>query len=452
MAKKKYLLDTNILMKYPLSPWGFDDNEVIVTAMTVEELDNNKNKPGDTGFQARTALRKLDELRAEAVKQGTKLSEGVKINETDRETFGVFRIVNSWPMPEEEIPQGWAKDKPDNMIIMCAKALDAILISEDKGVCIKSDEIGLESQSYKNVEIDVDTSYTGRGEIYLPTKLVDMLAEKDGVVNCSKIECGDKFTENEYFIVRDAANPEGHTVLAKYQSGFLTGIRETSNLKDCKIKPRNVGQKFALDALLDENIPLTILKGQAGTAKTFLAITAGMQGLKDGLWDRIIVTRNNVTMDDDIGFLPGDEQEKLGPLVRGVTDNLATYFRLQGHAERDIPVMVEDYLTNGMIDVEGLGYMRGRSISNAFIIFDEAQNSTPHQIKSVITRLGENCYACITGDDMQIDNVKLDRKNCGLTYASERMKGSALCAQITFNDDECVRSLLAKEAAERMAD
>lgn len=438
---KSYLLDTNVLMKYPGSIYGFDDNHIIVTATTIEELDNNKNAPGERGFQAREALRRIDELRIRAKEQGKSLSDGVLLPNN-----GIFKIERNH-VTEESLPQGWSLQKADNRIISCAKNMNAILVSEDRGICIKADEIGVPVENYRNAEVVTSDEYTGYREIYMKAELVNTIA-KQGCIQITELDLDQALVENEYLIIRDASNPQKHTVLGRYSQGYIKQLIKLP--QDCKVKPRNALQEFAIDALLSDDISLVILKGAAGTAKTFLSITAGMQGLLEK-WDQIICTRNNVEMDKDIGALPGDEMDKIAPLVRGILDNLRNYLTIQGTAHEDLEESIDDYLESQRIKFEALSFMRGRSIMNSFLILDECQNSTPHQIKSIITRAGEGCKVIICGDPGQIDDIKLDQRNNGLTCASEVMKGSICTAQITFREEDIVRSELAKEAATRMA-
>lgn len=194
-----------------------------------------------------------------------------------------------------------------------------------------------------------------------------------------------------------------------------------------------------------------MLIGEAGTAKTFCSVVAAMYGYNQDKWDQIIATRNNVEFDKGIGYLPGDEQEKVSPLLRGITDNLRTYLKIQGTDEQDLNATVNDYIETGRISVESMGFMRGRSITNSFLILDEAQNATQKQVMGIVTRAGLHTKIVICGDPNQIDDVTLDKKNNGLAFAAEVMKGSVNCAIINFTDDECVRSPLAKDAAARMS-
>lgn len=438
---KSFLLDTNVLMKYPNSLYGFDNNEVVISSTSIEELDNLKTAKGETGYQARQALDRIDAVRKLGKLQGEKISEGVIINEQK----GTVRIENDH-MFTDALPSGWSLEKPDNRLIAVAMNLKAILVTEDRGLSIKADEINVPVESYKNAEVKITGEYTGRTELTLPEELIQVIM-KEGTAPAG--EYADGLIENEYIIAHKMEDPS-KSVLLRYRAGSFKKLTDVKQYG--KVIPRNVGQQFAMDALLSPDIPLVILIGEAGTAKTFLSVVAGMYGYSHDKWDQIIATRNNVEFDKGIGFLPGDEQEKVSPLLRGITDNLRTYFRIQGTAESDIQQSIDDYLGTGRISIESMGFMRGRSITNSFLILDEAQNATPKQVMGIVTRAGEKTKIVICGDPYQIDDVMLDRKNNGLVFAAETMKDSQYCALVTFKESECVRSELARAAAERMRD
>lgn len=438
--KKNFVLDTNVLMKYPDSIYGFDDNTVIVTATTIEELDTLKTAKGETGYQARQALEKIDKLRILAKEEKERLSDGVKINNKR----GIFRIENDH-VSEDSLPEGWSLTKGDNRIISVCKALKAILVTEDRAMSIKADELNVPVENYKNAEVEITGEYTGRKELLLPRDLINTVM-KEGNADAGEYKEG--LTENEYIIAHPMDNPE-QSILMRYREGSFKRLVNAS--KFGKVKPQNAGQRFAFDALLSDDIPLVVLIGEAGTAKTFCSIVAAMYGYNQDKWDQIIATRNNVEFDKGIGYLPGDEQEKVSPLLRGITDNLRTYLKIQGTDEQDLNATVNDYIETGRISVESMGFMRGRSITNSFLILDEAQNATQKQVMGIVTRAGLHTKIVICGDPNQIDDVTLDKKNNGLAFTAEVMKGSVNCAIINFTDDECVRSPLAKDAAARMS-
>ena len=434
--RKTYLLDTNILMNHPDAVYGFEDNTVVVTGTTLEELNHLKDGPGERAARARAAIRVLKDLRLQAGSRGFRLADGLPINNDT----GKFRIENN-SIDASVLPQGWDIALADNRIISAAKKLDAILVTEDECMSFKAQDLDVRVQSYKNAEIAIDDRYTGRGELYLPQSAIDELMRNAELTTDKK----EKLTENEYLTIYNADDPD-KTVLARYRNGKLKKLSELSH--SCKVKPRNAGQRFAIDALVSPDIPLVILIGEAGTAKTFLSITAGMDMLHEQ-YDAILATRNNAEFDKEIGALPGSEMEKVSPLLRGITDNLRTYLRIQGTDKESLEQSVEDYLMTD-IHIESMGFMRGRSVTDTFMILDECQNATPLQVMGIVTRAGERSKIVICGDPNQIDRTVLTKATNGLTFAAHAMKGSPYCAQVWFKDSECERSVLAKDAAARM--
>lgn len=450
---KKYLLDTNILLNYPTAIYGFEDNEVIITSTTIEELDNLKQGKTEKAFQARETFREvLTPLRKKAQRDHVNLQDGIKINRGR----GLFRVEPNH-ISEKNLPQGWSLEKPDNRILSACNGLGAILVTEDQSLLFKAMSMGLPAQEYKNAQITFDDDYTGRSEITLSAEEMKQVQE-NGFVRADGRKTK-QLSENEYLIVHDRDNPQ-HTILARYGGGAFHRLYTLS--RSCKVKPRNAAQQFAIYALMapPSEIPLVILSGEAGTAKTFLSITCGMDQLIEH-YEQIIATRNNVEFDKDIGALPGDEQEKVSPLLRGVTDNLRTYLRIQGSNPlskqkrnlselAEINQVIDDYIVSGRISIESMGFMRGRSITDSYLILDECQNATPLQVMGIVTRAAEGCKIVMCGDPNQIDKITLTRQTNGLVFAARAMQHSPACAYVAFEDSECERSFLAKEAAERM--
>lgn len=469
--KKNYVLDTNILMHCPSSILGLDDNNVFVTDVTIQELDKHKKDLGETGFNVRHVVKFIKELQGDYEK-GIELSNG-----------GTFYIISGQPIDnkqlnienKEEGETNWDNSISDNLILGAViklkeedKEKETILITNDSLLNIKARILGVPVQEYKNEQILTEHSYTGRDTLYIDANHIDQLY-RDKELNFEEefyeyLESEEKILyDNEFILVKDSPIRETSTksALCVYREyGNVKKLvlidNEDVKLKNYNIVPKNSGQTFALSALLApaSELPLVILKGQAGTAKTFLSLAAGLVGLysdkNENQYNKILITRNNVLFDSDMGYLPGTEEEKMAPLVRGLYDNLEEILRLSGSGDPEISMQIEDMVDTGLLKVESMAYMRGRSISNTYIIIDEAQNATINQILGIITRVGIGSKIILCGDENQIDNLKLDKKNNGLVYASEKMKGSSLCAQITFNDKECVRSALALEAANRL--
>ncbi len=460
-AKKIYVLDTNILIQQPNSIFGFDDNIVVVTGTTLQELDHKKTAPGEVGYNAREAIRVIDRLKDEGnYIEGIKFSNG-----------GMFKIEPDG-VDKTNLPEGFSIESPDNRIISSTVSLkskfgkNVILVTNDVSMRVNATICNVEAQGYHNEEVrHKDDAYTGRCNLYISEKLFNKLS-------LDKIICVDDsfefyfdakkvdVIENEFCIIHSASHPQKNTLLGMYKNGMIELIEDDKN-RPFEVTGKNSAQKFALHALMKspEEIPLVIIKGPAGSAKTFLSIAAGLDGAyhqgkygKGDMYQKVMITRNNVLSDTDIGFLPGTLEEKMGPLVAPFMDNLESL--LKGNSEEsvfEIKNQIDDLFEDGIIEICSMAYMRGRSITDSFVIIDEAQNASTGQILEIISRAGKGTKIIIAGDPDQIDSPRLDKINNGLVFAAEKMKGSPLCAQITFTKDECVRSPLAMEATKRLS-
>lgn len=448
--QKTYILDTNILIETPYSIYGFEDNDVVITPTTLEELDALKKAPGETGYNAREAIRILGEL-----KENGNMLEGVNLP-------GGGKLRVEFNHIKEELPEGWSVEKPDNRIIQCAKALHkltdgkAILVTNDVSMQIKASIAGAVVQNYKNTQVKAESvKYTGRREVYASGTAFNKFSKEKGM-DLSDLYAEDELelVNNEFLIIHNCDQPKS-TQLGVYRKGIIQPLRY-ANCNPSGVTPRNVGQIFAQEALMmpANEVPLVILKGPAGTAKTFYSLAVGLEKVMNANdYRTLLITRPNIKFDEDIGYLKGDEMEKIAPLIRPCYDNLELLLTDDIKNEnKDIMASKIDYLfQKGLIKAEAMAYMRGRSLANLYMLVDECQNSTPNQILGLITRAGVDTKIVITGDVKQIDNPKLDKRNNGLAFASERMKGSDLCMQVAFDGEgECVRSALAEEAAERL--
>lgn len=472
--KKTYVLDTNILIQSPNAVFGFDDNNVVITATTLQELDGLKNASGETGFKAREAIRVISQLSKEG-----NLLEGIAINKNGSKN-GTFRVEPNGTS-ESHLPKGFSLDKPDNRIINSTLSLvhaevaserkkgklgdvksNVTLITNDIAMRVNAEVCGLNVQGYRNEQLETDNYYTGRQEVEVSTKTLEKLYkidnQKDKTFALSKYLPKDLFNSlqfelNEYAVFSD--NNGGQVVgrCISKEDGEYTFKLLNKNLHPMEVKARNNGQRMVLDALTApvEEIPLVIVKGAAGTAKTFLSLAAGLDQTLEGDFDKVMITRTNTLSDADMGFLPGSLEEKMGPLVAPFMDNLESLFKgYENGSAEEAREQIEDLFDRQTIEICAVAYMRGRSITNSYLIVDEAQNSTVGQILEIITRAGEGTKIVICGDPDQIDNPRLDRLNNGLVWASEMMKGSDVCAQVTFTKEETVRSKLASVAAERL--
>ena len=464
---KTYVLDTNILESTEgRAILGFDDNEVIITHTTQEELDKHKDIKGELGYQARQTI-KLIESILDNKKEDESVLKGIRL-----ENGGTFRIVTNYL--QSTMPVGWSLERPDNRILCTTKTLaeqgserQVILITNDVSLKTKAIAMDIPVQKYQNDQLVTDEFYSGRTNIQVTDTCINKLFEKkelkiSGLSNKNRKESylldeSDKilFTslaENEFVVLEGIT---GGSALV-WRKGDTLKLIDSENKPVFGIAAKNVGQKFSLEALKAsvEECPLVILKGPAGCGKTLLALAVGLSYTYDSkahrTYDSIVITRSNTLTDEDLGFLPGDLEEKMSPLLAPFFDNLR--FLLGKHEEEkaQITLQIDDMLETGVIEITSLSYIRGRSLRNTFLIVDEAQNLTRLQAKTIATRIGQGSKLVICGDPNQIDNPKLDKKNNGLIYLSEKFKGSALCAQVEFLNSECVRSKLAIEAINRL--
>ena len=453
---KAYILDTNILLDSPRAIFGFDDNTVIITGTTLQELDSKKTAPEALGFNARETCRIIEKLRLKG-----DLTAGVPMDNA-----GVFKVIlnaGQWHMPS-----GYSEDKPDNQIINTVLDIkknqghmfnQVILVTNDTSmrinasVCAAACGFSDFVESYRNDHVSSAEMYTGKRELHVSKEAIDYIY-KNKMLPPEAIFRGDipEPVENEFFILQS----DQSSALAVYRNHELKLI-DTKTLHPCHVQPKNASQTFALWALMQpvEEIPFVILKGPAGTAKTFLSLAAGLDQAYDlrahRSYDSVLISRNNVMADADFGYLPGELEDKMNPLLAPFFDNLESLLRGNSDEDREcISRQIEDMIDSGVIEICALAYMRGRSITNKFLIVDETQNATRSQIRDIITRAGSGCKIVICGDPEQIDAHNLDKLNNGLVFASEKMKGSPVCAQISFTEEESVRSELAKEAIKRL--
>lgn len=439
-AKCIYMLDTSIILASPYSIFSFDEHDVYLTDITLDELTKQAASP--TGNRnAGESLKLLSDLN----KKGN-LWEGVKL-----ENDGTVRVYDTkqWVTPVIEGEHG-----AETIIRACQeinKSQTCILVSLDTVQRIKADKVGVLAEEFKT---EAANAYLGRREVTIPeirfqefyqNKCLD--AEKAGI---------EAPVVNEFFILRNASSPNS-SALARFDGRRLVPLRYADS-HPYGVIARNAGQKFALEALMmpAEEAPLVILKGPAGTAKTFLSLAVGLDKTFQGSekeFRRVLAIRPNEMMDKEIGFLPGDEVGKIEPLFRPIFDNLETLTHMEKISKDgvDIDNYAHELISRGVVSLQALGYMRGRSITDTYMIFDEMQNSTPVQAFGLVSRAGDGSKIIICGDPEQIDNPYLDSRTNGLTYTADRMKGSPLCWTVTFTDEECVRSKLAQEAIRRMS-
>ncbi len=453
--KKTYILDTNILLSDPRALFGFEDNHVVITQTTLQELDSKKTASGEIGYNARETVRLLETIRKTAVNNDL-------TNETSIETGGTVQIM---PDNMDLLPQTFSKERPDNRIIGSAlyladirKIEPVVLVTNDVSMRINASAAHFNNcEEYRNDHVPENAEhYTGIYEYEDPEGRYSYELKTNQIagVPLDKFDFGDHvFHENEFAVFKN----DWKKVIAIYRTGLggvgrFYMVAESPFKEVFGVRPKNAHQAAALFALSApvQDIPLVILKGSAGTAKTFLSLAAGLDSTFGSKYHKMLISRNNVMADAEFGFLPGDINDKMTPLLAPFYDNLENLFRNYEPNETDEEINgeIDDLFASKRIDICPLAYMRGRSIAHSYLIVDEVQNATRSQIRDIITRAGEGTKVVLCGDPGQVDASNLDRYNNGLVFAAQRFIDSPLCAQITFDSETCVRSELAKEATD----
>lgn len=434
---KIYVLDTNVLLHDPQALFKFEDNLVVCPLTVIEEIDRFKKEQSETGRNARQISRMIDAFRQQA-----KLIEGVHL-----ENGGTFKVAIYRQEFLQKLPPELQVDQGDNRILAVAKDLQenspvgsVFLVTKDINLRIKADTIGMSAEDYQNDKIPIEELYTGASEVQLSREQVDHFFEQ------GHLELDGDYNANQGITLIDETNPS-HSAIGRYDS---FNQRVGPLLRAPKegiwgIHPRNREQQFAFDLLLNDDIQLVSLVGKAGTGKTLLAIAAGLLKTADeSVYSRLLVSRPVFPMGRDLGFLPGDVEEKLAPWMQPIFDNvelLLSSIDEGGKRKRGYRELID----LGLMEIEPLTYIRGRSIPRQYMIVDEAQNLTPHEIKTIITRAGEGTKIVLTGDPYQIDNPYVDSASNGLSYAVERLKGQEIAGHMTLSKGE--RSPLAELAA-----
>ena len=455
-ARKTFVLDTNVLLHNPKSIFMFQEHEVVVPLVVIEELDKFKKNNDDTGRNARQVIREIDRLRTQG-----RLFEGVKINDLG----GTLRIDRC----EQPLPFGFDANVVDNRILAVAHALHSeghktIFITKDINARVKGDALGVEVEDFEADRVDADWLYTGYVDISVPGEIIDELYnERQLPVDRVKeylVQTVDSQTAaitlftNQFVLLRDMAD-ESHTGLSRLlgDTGHLIPVAGPRR-PVFGVMARNLQQTMALDILLDDEIRIVTMLGSAGSGKTLLALAAGMHKVfKDERYEKLLVARPIMPLGRDIGYLPGDKDEKLEMWMQPIFDNLAYLLSTRGshldHAESHTTEQrIKQLVAGGKLVLEALTYIRGRSIPHQFMVVDEVQNLTPHEVKTIVSRVGEGTKIVLTGDIGQIDNPYLDQSSNGLAYAVEKMKEIALAGHVTLTKSE--RSELASIAASRL--
>ncbi|MDX2016234.1 MAG: PhoH family protein [Planctomycetota bacterium] len=476
---KQFVVDTNVLLHNPNALFVFKEHNVIIPLTVIEELDSMKRKDDDLGRNARECIRHLDRLRTRG-----SLTDGVRWGDHSP-TVGAAGGVGTMgqtgtiriDVTDHPRPPALKEDTPDHRIIAVAWALHkkgepAVFVSKDLGARIKSDALGIRTEDFENQKVDADRLYTGQITRNVPGDVIDLLY-KDRMLEASALEpylteatpdggTIQRTIEPNQFVVLKDAEDDNHTGLARRLADTEHLIPVTGPRKPVfGIMARNVQQTMALDMLMDDEIRLCTILGNAGTGKTLLAIAAGMAKVfNEERYDKLLVARPIMPLGRDIGYLPGDKDEKLTAWMQPIFDNLGyllstkgaqmgTEPKQSGHAEsHSTEQRIQKLMGDGRLVLEPLTYIRGRSIPRQFMIVDEAQNLTPHEVKTIVSRVGDGTKLVLTGDIQQIDNPYLDQASNGLSYAVEKMRGVRIFGHVVLNKSE--RSELASLAAHRL--
>ncbi len=437
--KKYYVLDANVLLHDPRAIFKFEDNDVIIPIFAIEEIDRFKREGTERGRNARSVARLLDELRKG---HGSTLASGVSL-----ESGGSLRIAI--PESRPELLVGLPSSSQDLAILQTAidvrdrdPSRPTIFVTMDTNLRIRADALGVNAETYESLrarEPDVEDSVI---ELEVPSADIDAFFQK-GHVPAPALGT---LHPNAAVLLRDAS-AKTHSALGRYDAARneLIALRVGRD-GVMGVRPRNKEQTFALDLLLDESIRLVTLIGKAGTGKTLIALAAGLKRtVEDGAYTRLLVSRPIIPLGRDLGALPGDVEEKLNPWMQPIFDNLEFLFSNGASKTKGAERGFIDLLENGIVQVEPLTYIRGRSLPRQYLIVDEAQNLTPHEVKTIITRCGEGTKIILTGDPHQIDNPYVDLASNGLTVAADRFKGQRIAGNIVLTKGE--RSELAELAA-----
>lgn len=430
MTKKTFVLDTNVLLHDPQALLQFQGQQIVIPMAVLEELDKMKRFPNELGKNARDTIRLLSSLKE--MGEGN-LHVGVTLpNHTN------IRIE---PEVKADTPYQFSINVNDHRILIAALLLQqqgmrVVFVSKDFAARIKAEAVGLEAEDYENLKYSYLSLYRGMRSISLPKKEIDLFY-KDGSLPLQS----DEYRMNEYlsFACEERSSGLGKFDTKKQKIEALLPIHEVWG-----IRPRNVQQRCAIDLLLRDDIRLVTLMGPAGTGKTLLALACAMHKVFDqGKYARILVSRPIVPLGRDIGYLPGTKEEKLFHWMQPIYDNLDI---LCSFGSKDSSEMLAWVMNSKKIEMEAVTYIRGRSLPRMYIIIDEAQNLTPHEVKTIISRAGEGTKVILAGDPTQIDNPYLDKDSNGLTYAVGKFLDHAIYGHLFLDKTE--RSELAALAAE----
>ena len=427
MAKKTYVIDTSVFLSDANALYRFKNNDIVIPIKVLEEIDKHKKRQDSVGFNARLIIKHLDELRGKgSLHKGLRIGKGM----------GILRVAKA----SSDLPKDLDFNVPDHQILSVAvheskenERRKVIVVSRDINMRVIADSLGLISEDYETNSIveDKDKVYEGFAEVLVDDEFIERFYDGEEMA-LEESMVKEKLYPNQFLLLISSSNPKKSAICRFFDHKRpLKPINVKDYSKSWGVVPRNKEQTFAYDLLFDDDVPLVSLIGRAGSGKTLMAIAAGLEqtvGFAERKYKKIVVSRPVQPMGKDIGFLPGTMEEKMLPWLMPIHDNLEF---ILGNKNQ-----IKSYFEKGQIEVEAITYIRGRSISNAFIIIDEAQNLTAHEVKTIITRVGENTKIILTGDIEQIDNIYTNETSNGLTYAIEKFKHAELAGHITFRKGE----------------
>lgn len=470
--KKTYILDTNILLDDPNSIISFEENDIVVPLVVLEELDRHKDRNDNVGTNAREVSRKFDAL----IREHGHLRNGVPLSSKGTLRVASLSDYDNIPTPRH-LELGDYKTGDNRIIDFTLKLIGyhksmglepPILVTKDVLLRVKCDALNIPCENRKKDAIisNVSKLYSGHRKILVSPSVVQSYyecfnrQEQSGKFYLAKEvepfldDCNDCIYPNQYITLRcEESNVTLDTIRFDGATGLGVRLYDT---KLTNFKPRNLEQRISLDMLFNDDIQLCTMTGFAGTGKTILAIAAGLEQVNTEFdkrsaskrngkrYDSLMVTKPVHAVGKDIGYLPGTKQEKMDPWIAPIKDNLR-YLIGKGKRNIETEKILHDYFETGIIEIEAITYMRGRSVANTFMLIDEVQNINAHELKTIITRVGENTKIVLIGDVDQVDNLQVDSVTNGLTIAIEKFKDSNLAAHITLQKGE--RSKLATEAA-----
>lgn len=461
-TRKIFVLDTNVLMHDPEALFKFAEHHIVIPISVIGELDDHKKDQRESGRNTRQALRHIDKLAEEG-----KLGTGEAINAAG----GTIEVVVEEDTFKSQIPSNMKWDIVDNRILAVAIGNDAILVSKDTNLRIKAYALGITPENYNNDKVDVSELYTGHREGYISENNLNLLYSQGYIEKSAEVLVEDDldFYPNMYVTLKSLDNPK-HSAIVRYDSTLeIFGLVSGATYKPSGLQPRNSEQLMAIDAILNPDIKLVTLVGKAGCGKTLVALAGALDGVLDTLlYTKLLVARPIVPLGADVGYLPGTLEEKLGPWTAPIFENIDFLMDVsmkevlkvekksgekgvkgpkkstvrkemeQEFYAKEFAKMpgAQELVANGKLEVAAITYIRGRTLPNLAIIIDESQNLTPHEIKTIVTRVGEGTKIILTGDIEQIDAAYLDSGSNGLSYLVDKFKGEKIAAHITLTKSE----------------